>query len=377
MRVLTLITRSERGGAQVHVLDLIRELQESAQPILVCGDEGFLTDEARKLGVEVHILPELVHPIRPLQDLRAALATVRLIRRIQPDVIHAHTAKAGLIGRLAGMLTRTPSVYTVHSWSFVGSNSALVRSIAIWIERAMRTCGGTVIEVSHSNFELARKMRVVNAKGHVVIWNGVPDTERCAQHEDRADVRLLMAARFVEQKDQSTLLRALAGVEGRWQLTLAGDGPTRRKIEQLAHELGLQNRVQFVGDVPHVEQLMADSDIFVLSTCYESLPLTIIEAMRTALPVVATNVGGIPELVSDGVNGFLTPFGDPSGLREALLRMIDSREERIRLGRNGRKRYERDFRVSTMLGNVLSLYRDLSGNRPHGTRALLMPEVTR
>ncbi|MFL6448762.1 MAG: glycosyltransferase family 4 protein [Bryobacteraceae bacterium] len=375
MRVLILITRSERGGAQIHVLDLIRTLQQTAQPILACGDEGFLTEEARKLGIEVHVIPELVHPIRPGKDLRAALATVGVIRKVQPDVIHAHTAKAGLIGRLAGMLTRTPSCYTVHSWSFVGCNSALVRRVAIWIERAMRICGGTVIDVCHSNFVLARKMRVVTARRHVLIRNGMPDTELRAQHRQQNTVRLLMAARFVDQKDQSTLLRALAAVHGPWQLTLAGDGPTRRTVEQLSKNLGLENRVHFVGNIGHVEQLMAEADIFVLSTCYESLPLSIIEAMRAALPVIATDVGGISELVTDGVTGHLAPLKDDSALREPLVRLIESREDRIRMGQNGRIRYERHFRLSTMVGNVLSLYRDFSG-RPDGTSLLLKPEVT-
>lgn len=377
MKILTIITKSERGGAQIHVLDLLRMLREGATPILVCGDDGFLTMEARKLGVEVHIVPDLIHPIRPVQDARAVVAIVRLVNRIRPDVIHSHTAKAGLVGRLAGMLTRTPSFYTVHSWSFVGANSALLRTLAIWIERAMRVCGGTVIEVCHSNFQLARRMGVVNAKAHVAVWNGMPDTSHRAQHKARGPVRLFMAARFVEQKDHASLLQALAGIDVPWQLTLAGAGPLRPDMERLSSQLGLGDRVEFIGDIGGIDRLMAVSDILVLSTCYESLPLSIIEGMRAGLPVIATNVGGIPELVSDGVNGYLAPAGNPAGLREVLLRLIESPEERSRMGQHGRALYERSFRLEAMFGSVLSLYRDACNHQSPGVRMLLAPEVTR
>lgn len=360
MKVLYIITRSERGGAQIHVLDMIRMLRETAEPVLACGDEGFLTEEARTLGVEVHILPDLVHRIHPVRDGRAVLAAVALIRRIRPDIVHGHTAKAGLISRLAGVLTGTPTLYTVHSWSFVGSNSPLVRSVAIWMERAMRLCGGVVIDVCRSNFEMARKRKVVNARNHVAIWNGMPDTTEQARHHGSGPVRLLMTARFVDQKDHETLVRALGRIDGNWHLTLAGDGPKREEIEHLTQVLGLQDRIDFLGDSDQIPALLAKSDVFVLTTRYESLPLSIIEAMRARLPVVATNVGGIAELISDGVNGFLVPSANQESLREALTRLIACPEGRRRMGELGRARYERDFRLETMLGGVLALYRDLS-----------------
>jgi glycosyltransferase involved in cell wall biosynthesis len=364
MKVLYIITKSERGGAQIHALDLIRMLRETAEPILACGDDGFLTEEVRKLGVEVHILPDLVHPIRPLRDARAVMAAVLLIRRIRPDILHSHTAKAGLISRIAGMLTRTPTLYTVHSWSFVGSKSVAMRSVAVWLERTMRLCGGTVIDVCRSNFEMARERKVVNARNHVAIWNGMPDTDEQSTHDGTGPIQLLMSARFVEQKDHETLVRALAGVDGDWRLILAGDGPKRPNIEALVQRLGLRARVEFPGNTDQIPTLLAQSDIFVLSTCYESLPLSIIEGMRAGLPVVATDVGGIRELVSDGVTGHLVPRADPESLRGILNRLIGCAESRRRMGELGRARYERDFRLETMFGSVLSLYGDLARSGP-------------
>src|SRR3954467_13296249 len=116
MKILYLITKSERGGAQIHVLDLLRTLRDHIEPVVACGEDGFLLEECRKLGIEVHIVPELVHPIRPLQDARAVWAVSSLLRRCCPDIIHGHTGKAGLIARAAGVLCPTTRFFTVHSW---------------------------------------------------------------------------------------------------------------------------------------------------------------------------------------------------------------------------------------------------------------------
>ena len=359
MKILYLVTKSERGGAQIHVLDLVRTLRGRIEAVVACGDDGFLTDECRKLGVEVHVVPDLVHPIRPLQDARAVFAVSSLIRRCLPDIVHGHTSKAGLIARLAGFLTRTPALYTVHAWSFVGT-AGRAKLLVTGLERAMRFAGGTVIEVCRSNFAMARRLGVVNPARHLTIWNGMPDTQSRARpiSGSHRAIRLLMAARFAVQKDHASLLQALAGIETPWQLTLAGEGPQKAEMEQLSRTLGLQDRVIFTGDTDQVEALLAASDIFVLSSMHESLPLSIIEAMRAGLPVIATDVGGVSELVTDGVTGYLVPRSDVGLLTERLRELITSEATRSHMGRLGRIRYERDFKVETMAGAVLSLYRE-------------------
>jgi glycosyltransferase involved in cell wall biosynthesis len=370
MKILYLITKSERGGAQIHVLDLLRTLRDHIEPVVACGEDGFLLEECRKLGIEVHIVPELVHPIRPLQDARAVWAVSSLLRRCCPDIIHGHTGKAGLIARAAGLLTRTPAFYTVHSWSFVGTGQ-LTSSFAVWLERVMRFAGGTVIEVCRSNFEMARRRSVVNPTRHLMIWNGMPDTPYRATSDPQRPARILMAARFIAAKGHSLLLHALAGIEQPWQLTLAGDGPNRFPMEQLSQQLGIRERVTFTGDTDQVDSLLAASDIFVLPSRYESLPLSIIEAMRAGLPVIATHVGGVSELVTDGVTGYLVPHSDVSGMRERLRELITSPENRSRMGHLGRLRYERDFRVEVMAGAVLALYREHCHNAS-GVQELLL-----
>jgi glycosyltransferase involved in cell wall biosynthesis len=375
MKVLYLITKSERGGAQIHVLDLVRTLRDRVEPIVVCGEDGFLLEECRKLGIEVHIVPDLVHPIHPVQDVRAVYAITSLLRRCRPDIIHGHTSKAGLIARIAGLLTRTPALYTVHAWSFIGM-ARPKGSLVIWLERAMRLTGATVIEVCRSNFEMAGRRGVASPSRHLTIWNGMPDTPWRAESDRERPVCIFMAARFIAQKGHSALLHALAGIgQQSWQLTLAGDGPTKAEMEQISRKLGIQDRVTFTGETDRIESLLASSDIFVLPSESESLPLSIIEAMRAGLPVIATDVGGVSELVTNGVTGHLTPCSDIPSLRERLRELIASPQDRCRMGRLGRLRYERDFKLETMVGAVLSLYREHCGSSA-GCQELLLQPVT-
>jgi glycosyltransferase involved in cell wall biosynthesis len=192
-----------------------------------------------------------------------------------------------------------------------------------------------------------------------MIWNGVPDTQLRAHPVSGRPVRILMAARFVLHKQHSVLLRALAGIDpSSWQLTLAGDGPLRAETEQLSASLGLRDRVVFAGDTDQVPCLLAESDILVLATRFESLPLSIIEGMRAGLPVIASDVGGVAELVTHGTTGYLVPHSDAYSLQERLRELIASDQTRSRMGELGRLQYEREFTVEKMAGAVLSLYRE-------------------
>jgi glycosyltransferase involved in cell wall biosynthesis len=192
-----------------------------------------------------------------------------------------------------------------------------------------------------------------------MIWNGVPDTQLRARPVCDRPVRILMAARFVLHKQHSVLLHALAGIDpSSWQLTLAGDGPLRTEAEQLSARLGLRDRVLFTGDTDQIPSLLAEADILVLATRFESLPLSIIEAMRAGLPVIASDVGGVAELVTHGTTGYLVPHSDPQKLQERLGELIASDQTRSRMGQMGRLQYERQFTVEKMAGAVLSLYRE-------------------
>jgi glycosyltransferase involved in cell wall biosynthesis len=190
-------------------------------------------------------------------------------------------------------------------------------------------------------------------------------------------VRLVMVARFETQKDHGTLLHALAGLRGRaWQLDLIGDGPDRAQIAALAQDLGIADRVHFLGARNDVAEHLARSQVFLLISRWEGFPRSILEAMRAGLPVVASDVGGVSESVAEFETGFLVPSGDVGALQSRLELLLEFPTLRRRLGRAGRARYEAQFTFDHMFERTASMYGELSRRRTLPAPALQRASTT-
>jgi glycosyltransferase involved in cell wall biosynthesis len=170
-----------------------------------------------------------------------------------------------------------------------------------------------------------------------------------------------MVARFATQKDHATLLRALACIDLPWAVTLAGDGPLLAETRALAAQLGIADRIAFAGATNQVGELLARSDVFVLSTFFEGLPISILEGMRAGLPVITTDVGGSSEAVTDGLNGYLVGIGDIEGMRKRLVSLLEDASLRVRMGAASRARFEQDFRLEKTAASTLAVYRTALG----------------
>ncbi len=360
-RIFYVITRAERGGAQVHVQDLLANHPTECEPVLITGEPGYLCDWARLRKLSVRIVPSMRQPISPAQDAKALFDLIRLFRAERPALVHAHTSKAGLLCRFAGLLTRTPVLFTAHTWSFDDASSRFQQAITVPLERLAARRGGKIITVSEANARTAIAKAVGNPSDLVTIWNGMPDTALRAAPGSRENRTVVMVARFAPQKNQHALVEALARVHlsKPWKLLLVGDGPTRRDVESLASSLKFDGEVVFLGDRGDVGQVLASADLFVLSTNWEGLPLSILEAMRSGLPVIATAVGGCSEAVTEGVTGFLVGRNDVPELAGRLERLLSSPELLQSFGQAGRARFERDFQLETMLEKTWQVYEDL------------------
>ncbi len=360
MKILYLITRAELGGAQVHVHDLLKGFQNSCKLFLGVGERGYLTEAAGLLNVPYEVIPELVQPISPFQDAKALARIARLIRRFQPDLVHAHTSKAGILGRAAGRAMGVPAVFTAHTWSFAEGTSWKWKAVGIPCEKLMARWGAKTITVSEANRSIALRRGVGNSGNLVTVHNGIPDTPFRADYGLNPAPRIVMVARCARQKSQTLLLRAMAEVNLPFQLTFVGDGPTRLQLRDEAARLGLARRTEFLGNRLDIAEILAGSDIFALPTNWEGFPLSILEAMRAGLPVVASEVGGVAEAVADGETGFLTPSGDVAAVRSKITALLTGPALRRRMGEAGRTRYERHFTFAAMIAKTLSVYRSVA-----------------
>ncbi len=374
VRLLYLITRAEHGGGQVHLLDLLRGFRDRYDLALGIGEEGYLAGAARDLGLPVFVLPHLVHPIRPLEDARAVRDVYALIRRLRPALVHAHTSKAGLIGRVAARAAGVPAVFTAHTWAFAEGISRQRQAVGVAGEWLASGISERIINVSEANRRLALRYHVAPASKLVVVHNGVPDVPDRAQPGGTDEPRIVMVARFSTQKDHALLLHALSDIDRPFHLLLVGDGPLRGAVEREARRLGLTERVEFLGARDDIAAILATASIFVLASRWEGFPLSILEAMRAGLPVVASSVGGVEEAVDDGVTGWLVPVSDRAALRRRLVPLIEQPEPRIRMGEAGRQRYAREFTLEQMLFRTGAVYAEALGHIPRpagaaGTRA--------
>lgn len=369
-RLLYVVTRAERGGAQTHVLELLRASAGNYAAALATGESGFLTSEAEALGIPVFLLSHLAVPMNPLKDFTALAQLCAVIHKFRPSLIHAHSSKAGLLARIAARIYGIPCVFTAHGWAFSEGVSRLRKCIAMPIEWLAGRLGAIIIAVSKFDYDLALRYGVADT-GHIcTIPNGVPDSAGRAHPEEGGPPVIAMVARFNFQKDHLTLLRALSQVRAPFRLWLIGDGPLLEPSRACVAQLGLANRTAFLGDCGYVRKVLTNIHVFALISRYEGLPISILEAMCAGLPIVATDTGGVSEAVRQGWNGLLVGRANERTLRDALESMLNDPNLRASFGNHSRMLFEKSFTADTMIGDTFKVYdRALSGaynrRRPH------------
>lgn len=361
MRVAFVITRADAiGGANVHVRDLAQALRDDGhEAVVLVGGRGPFLDQLARRGIPFETLRWLTREVAPHRDVAAAWELAAALRRVRPDVLSLHTAKAGAIGRLVAPSLGLRPLYTPHGWSFadgVGRRSAAAYR---WAERVLALLPATLVNVCEADRALALRHGVGGPRAHLVVHNGMPDVDPRLRADPGAEpARLVMVARFEAQKDHATLLRALAGLTHRpgWSLALVGDGPGAAAARAAVAQLGLAGRVDFVGAVDDAAPHLAAAQAFVLATRWEGFPRSILEAMRAGLPVVATRVAGVAEAVAHGETGLLVERGDVAGLASAIGALLDDPARRRAYGAAGRARYEEAFTFAGMWTRYRELY---------------------
>ena len=361
MRIVYIITKaSPIGGAQIHVRDLAAAVAaQGHSPTVITSGSGTFIDDLRRLQIPVLVLRHLTTPIRPLSDLRALGEVRSALATLKPDLIAAHSSKAGILARLAARSLRVPVVFTVHGWAFTPGVPPLQAALYRQVERLVGPLASRIITVSEYDRRLGLAAHVAPEDRLVTVHNGMPDVPPELRADPaRSPARLVMVARYGAQKDHPTLLRALADLRQHpWELDLIGDGPSMGQTEALATELGLAGRVRFLGQRSDVDRILAAAQVSLLITNWEGFPLSILEAMRAGLPVVASSVGGVPESVRDGESGYLIPRADVPHLRDRIERLMTDPTLRARLGAAGRARFVRDFTLSASVARTLRVYR--------------------
>jgi glycosyltransferase involved in cell wall biosynthesis len=378
LRIAQVITRMIPGGASRIVLDLIRGAPPTLEMTLITGPEGLPADLGARIGAcRLHVIPTLGRAIRPLRDLRALRSITRLLREGRFDVAHAHTSKAGFVGRMAAARAGVRRIiYTPHGSIFLpGSSipgvpgSGILRRVLLLAERRAGRRTHLMTALSRQEMEVALELGLI-APGRVqVIPNGIEvdryapsaasrSTERRRLDLAADDLLVVAAGRLTAEKGHAVLLESAALLRGEFpslKLAFFGEGPLREELARKS--AALFPGARFPGFTEDLPAALAAADVFAHPALYEGFGLAPLEAMAAGLPVAASSVGGLPELISAEVDGLLVPPGDPAALAAALRRLLGSRELRERLGGRARSR-ARDFSRERMVAAYAMLYRN-------------------
>jgi glycosyltransferase involved in cell wall biosynthesis len=362
-RLAYIVTRAHHGGAQGHVAALLCHFRQHYDVYLATGEEGYLTDVAKAWGVPVTILPHLRPEVSPrtiVSDFRAFCQIWRWLGSIRPSLLHAHSSKAGSLGRCAAVLRRVPTVFTAHGWGFTEGIPFAQKMMALGAEWLVARVTNAIITVSQVDHDLGLRYRVRPRGRMVTIHNGIEQDAPMSVPNPDQTVHLVCVARFSPQKSQALLVRALEAVHEPWHLSFVGEGPLEDEVRRLVLERGLESRVDFLGARDDVADILARSQIFILPSNWEGFPLTILEAMRAGLPVVASDVGGVREAVVEGVTGYLIPRDDVRTLTERLTRLIRDDSLRTMLGMRSREMFLSEFADTQMFAKVQVVYSEFA-----------------
>jgi glycosyltransferase involved in cell wall biosynthesis len=392
VKILRVIARLNMGGPALHVAYLTEGLTKRGyETTLVAGSlargEDSMAFVADAHGVGIVQIDELGREISPLRDLMATVRLARLIRKERPQILHTHTAKAGTVGRVAALLagSRRPSivVHTFHGHVLRGYFGPVRSFFFRLLERWLAARTTALVAVSPQVRDDLVALGVAPRKRFVVIRLGIEVDERVAAEQDgRSESRRYLGipgdrfavgwiGRMTAVKRTDDVLVAFKGLRDSGVdavLCMVGDGPDRLQLEQRAHELGVARDTIFLGYQEDVAPFYAAFDALVLPSGNEGTPVSVIEALAAERPVVATRVGGVPDVVRDGEDGFLVEAGATDDLADRLGRLARDPALRARMGKEGRNRVLPRYAVERLVDDVDRLYRSLLSGAAGRTR---------
>ncbi|NQT89925.1 MAG: glycosyltransferase family 4 protein [Candidatus Omnitrophica bacterium] len=376
-KIAHIITQLELGGAQKTTLLILKYLNtDKYEPHLITSTDGPLADYAYSLPqLKIFNVSSLTSRINPFRDIISFFKILRYLKREKISIVHTHSTKAGIIGRWAGTLAGCQSIFhTVHGWPFYIEANGFFRSILLFFERATSSITERIVVVSNADLQAGLKRVCKDRSKYVKIYYGIESQlfrgksgtdpqQRTPLFKslniDQGRCVVGSIACFKPQKAPQDLIKTASLVIDRdkdTQFLLIGDGALRQGYEDISLSLGLKPQMKFLGWRHDVNALLSVIDILVLTSHWEGMPVVLLEAMASGVPVVATDVGGVSEIVKHGLNGFLEKKGACEDLAGDILTLIKSPGKRREFSDNARRSFLETFDITCMMDGIHRLY---------------------
>ncbi len=388
-KICHIITRLDMGGSAQNTLYSCSNLSHKYDKVLVHGIslESGMTDQEKKVvavginaakdqGVRIITMPSLVRSIRPIKDLKALFELIWLISKEKPDIVHTHSSKGGLLGRLAAKFCGVPHViHTPHGHVFYGHFGQMASKVFLWVERFLTRFTDRLVALTHGEKNDYLELSVCPPEKLITIHSGVDVKQFLNTNGNRAEKRRSLGLEPADAvigfvgwllpiKGPEYLLRAMDYVwpeQPETTLVMVGKGDLDVDLRAEALRKNVNGKVKFLGWRQDINELMSVFDVFVLPSQNEGMGRVIVEAMAAGNPVVASRVGGIPDLVQDGQTGYLVPPANEKELADAILKILNDRDQAKLMGQRGKKRCEQ-FSLEAMIAKLDDLYSGLITN---------------
>ena len=370
-KVFHIITKLELGGAQKVTLMTLERLPRDRYELgLITGPEGILVGWANQIPDLTRFwIPNFVREVRPIQDSITLLKLWRLFRRERPDIVHTHSSKAGILGRLAARLAGVPVIFhTYHGFGFNDFQPRLIKTLYIWLERITGRVTNQTVIVSYANAKRAEDSGIVRNNDWILCRDAIsleqfmhPGPRRTKLREWNVPENRVVAgmvACFKPQKSPLDFVEVAARVlkeTDRVHFIMAGDGELRPAIEARIRDLGISSHITLLGWQRDMPEVYRNLDVVVLTSLWEGLPCVFSEAMAAGLPIVATHVDGAREAIIDGDNGFLHGPHDVEGMAKSVLKLVENPALREAMGSRGKSRVS-EFDIDTSVRALESAY---------------------
>ena len=378
VHVLQILGGSAYGGGTEMIHAIVTSLLNAGYSVTLVASDAKTHRKFAKLGIDVVSIPQMRRAVNPIYDVISLVKLIRLIRSGGYDVVHTHTSKAGLLGRFAAWISGVPVIiHHVHGFAFHEFSGRISRWLYQALERAAAHWCHSIVSVNNEDREEALRLGIGKHGQVITIENGV-NQERFDQSADGSQVRRELGidssgylvgfiGRLSAQKDPATFLRAAKSISTRIpdaHFVLAGEGPDMERMQQLARDLSIPN-VHFLGFRRDIPEILAAMDLFVLTSRWEGLPISVLEAMAAGKSIVATNIKGTRELVVDRKTGLLVPAGDPAATACAIAEMHKSPDLARRCAKNASEMAANCYTEDRMQKRILRLYVWLISNHHH------------
>lgn len=366
-----IITKLELGGAQDNTLYTLKELpSEKYQKILISGTGGIRDEEAKTASeYSTYFFPSLKRNINPILDVITLCKLARLLRKLQPRIVHTHSSKAGILGRWAAFFVRTPViVHTFHGFGFNDFQKPVKRWILVNIERLTAVITNSLIFVSRDNMRTAKKEKIGASNRFTLIHSGIHRVKLSRSVGDvrsdigalEKDVILFSISCLKPQKNILDMARVAKQVlrenpDSAVKFFVAGDGEERALIERYVNENDLGEKFNLLGWRTDAMDILAASDIFILTSLWEGLPRALLEAMALSKPACVYAADGVNDVIENGVNGYVVPLHDREGMAACLKKLISSEAHRAKIGKTAKESMKAEYYIDSMV-NKLDLH---------------------